>query len=277
MTDETRRLWKSFMEEARFHVDTVQYTKVDNTWSDFDFVPDFNRMYLIEEGEGLIRIEDKEYYPVARQLVLMPAGVRQSYSTINDRTYGKYWCHFTAQIGDLRLFDVMKTPNILSVEDDGLWQRWVELFRSLKQELHRDSFTAGFRVQAIILEIVASFIDQTGEPIFAPASAAVDKIHSIIRYMEQHLEQQHTVEELAKIIHYHPNYFIRVFKQFTGRSPIQYLNALRMDRAKHWLVATDTSVSEIAENVGMTLFYFSRFFKEQTGFTPSTYRRMNRA
>ncbi|WP_274648454.1 AraC family transcriptional regulator [Paenibacillus humicola] len=276
MTSETRRLWKSFMEEARVRVNTVEYTKVDSSWRYIDFVPEFNRLYLIEEGEGLIRIEDTEYYPSSRQLVLMPAGIRQSYSTISDHTFGKYWCHFTAYVGDLRLFDVLKTPTIVRVADDERWGRWVKLFRSLRQELRSDSFTAGLRVQSIMLELIASFIEQADDATFAPTSAAVDKIHSIIRYMEQHLEDQHTVEELARIVHYHPNYFIRVFKQFTGRSPIQYLNALRLERAKNWLAATDTSVSEIAENVGMTLFYFSRFFKEQTGFTPSSYRRMNR-
>jgi AraC-like DNA-binding protein len=276
MPNNHKRLWKDLMAAARVHVDIVQYTKVYENWRDIDFVPDFNRLYLIEEGEGMIRIEDAEFYPTARQLVLMPAGVRQSYSTISGSTYGKYWCHFTAYVGDLRLFDVLKAPNILTVADEGIWRGWVSLFRSLRDEMRRDSLAAGFRVQSLMLEMLASYVEQTGEPAIAPASSPMDKIHRVIRYMEDRLEEPHTVEDLAKIVHYHPNYFIRVFKQFTGRSPIQYLNTLRMERAKHWLAATDTSVSEIAERIGMTLFYFSRLFKEHTGFTPTEYRRLNR-
>ncbi|MBW7453209.1 AraC family transcriptional regulator [Paenibacillus sepulcri] len=276
MPDENSRLWEELLASARFQVWTAEYTKVQRSWQEFDHVPTFNRFYLIQEGVGLIRIEDEEYYPVKGQVVLMPAGVRQSYSTISDETYGKYWCHFTATLGDLRLFDIMETPYILTVDDEERWKHWIFLFASLKQYIQRDTIAASFRVNSLIMEIMACFIEQIGEIKLNRSSAVVDKIHTAISYMEQRFEEQLTIDELAKLVHYHPNYFIQVFKQFTGSSPIQYLNAMRVDKAKQWLSTTDMPVSEVAERVGMTLFYFSRLFKEHSGFTPSGYRQISK-
>ncbi|QYR21621.1 AraC family transcriptional regulator [Paenibacillus sp. sptzw28] len=276
MTEVTRRLWKDLMSSTRIQLWIAEHTKVTESWKDIDFIPDFNRFYLIEEGNGFIRIGDTEMYPTGRQLVLMPAGIRQSYSTINDNTYSKYWCHFSATVGDIRLFDVMETPYVLTIASEHEWNAWVSLFRSLKENSHNDTIASSFRVNALLMEIVASFVEQIGEVKFNRTSVVVDKIHTVIQYMEQRFGEPLTIDELAKLIHYHPNYFIQVFKQFTGRSPIQYLNHLRLERAKQWLTATDLSVSEIAERVGMTLFYFSRLFKENSGFTPSGYRQISR-
>ncbi|MCQ6561688.1 helix-turn-helix domain-containing protein [Paenibacillus mendelii] len=274
--DDKRRLWKEFMNATRFQVWSAEYTKVSRSWRDLDFVPDFNRFYLIEEGEGLVRIEDTELHPVERQLVFMPAGVRQSYSAISDHTYSKYWCHFTATVGDLRLFDVMETPYLLTIDDPKDWDHWVSLFQTLIEAMDSNQLSAGFRLNAVMMEMMACFVEQAEDVKFNRSSSIVDKMYTVLRYMEQRLSEHMTIEELAGLVHYHPNYFIQVFKQFTGRTPVQYLNAMRVERAKHWLSATQMTVSDVAEKVGMTLFYFSRLFRDHTGFTPSAYRQMNK-
>ncbi|MFD0712935.1 AraC family transcriptional regulator [Paenibacillus sp. GCM10027626] len=267
-------LWKELMNATRLHVRTAAYTKVAQSWRDFDFTPDFNRFYLIEDGEGLIRIKDIELRPVKGQLVLMPAGVRQSYSAINEQTYTKYWCHFTATIGELQLFDIMETPYLLTIEDAILWEQWVSLFRALIEAAQSTSLSAVFRLNAVMMEMVACFIEQAGDIRFNRSSTIVDKMYTVTRCMEQRLNEHLTIEELAGLVHYHPNYFIQMFKQFTGRTPVQYLNGLRIERAKQLLSATELTVSDIAEQVGMTQFYFSRLFREHTGFTPSAYRQL---
>ncbi|MGG4036111.1 AraC family transcriptional regulator [Paenibacillus cisolokensis] len=276
MPTQHSRLWKEFMGGARFHVSVAAYTKVPSTWRDTDFVPDFNRFYMIREGEGLIRIEDREIRPEPGQLVLMPAGVRQSYSTISEDTFGKYWCHFTATIGEMSLFDLLEVPPTIRIDRGDEWQAWTNRFETLIREMHNPTLAAGFRVTATIMEMVAAYIETAGRDVrVSRSTAVVDKINTVVRYMESRLDQQLTVEEMAKVAHYHPNYFIHVFKQFTGLSPIQYVNSLRIERAKRWLAATDMTVSEIAEQLGMSLYYFSRLFKEQTGFSPTAYRQLD--
>ena len=98
---------------------------------------------------------------------------------------------------------------------------------------------------------------------------------AVLQYIEEHLAESLTLEQMAQIAHFHPNYFIRIFKQSTGLSPIQYVNRLRIEKAKHYLTFTPMSVSDIADKLGLEISYFSRMFKDHSGFSPSEYREFH--
>lgn len=67
----------------------------------------------------------------------------------------------------------------------------------------------------------------------------------------------------------------RRFKIATGSTLIEYLQNLRIEKAKHQLEATEKSVENICFEVGYEdVSFFRRLFKRLTGITPSQYRRM---
>lgn len=64
-------------------------------------------------------------------------------------------------------------------------------------------------------------------------------------------------------------WFIRIFKQYTGLSPQQYIIRTRMIKARELLSASSYNVSEIAAMVGYdNPLYFSRLFKKTAGIFP---------
>lgn len=68
--------------------------------------------------------------------------------------------------------------------------------------------------------------------------------------------------------------FNRRFHKATGLAPINYVQHLRVDAAKHYLETTSTPVDEISWKVGYEdPSFFRRIFKRITGMTPSSYRR----
>ncbi|MNW02672.1 HTH-type transcriptional activator Btr [compost metagenome] len=86
------------------------------------------------------------------------------------------------------------------------------------------------------------------------------------------MNQPITVEELAALIHFHPNYFIPYFKKHTGLTPMAYVQRKRMEEAKRLLSASGLSISDIASQLGMELTHFSKQFKHITGLSPTAYR-----
>ena len=69
------------------------------------------------------------------------------------------------------------------------------------------------------------------------------------------------------------SYFSTAFKQKTGQSFVEYLTALRMEKAKAYLRETGLCTYEIAERVGFAdPHYFSLTFRRRTGMTPKQYR-----
>ena len=70
-------------------------------------------------------------------------------------------------------------------------------------------------------------------------------------------------------------WFIRIFKQYTGLSPQQYIIRTRMIKARELLSASSYNVSEIAAMVGYdNPLYFSRLFKKTAGISPREYRQL---
>jgi two-component system response regulator YesN len=85
------------------------------------------------------------------------------------------------------------------------------------------------------------------------------------------------LEEICEMIGVSPSYFSSTFKKEVGLSFVQYLTAMRMDRAKELLVKTEGKTYEIAQAVGFSEpNYFSFSFKRHVGVSPSQYRQANR-
>ncbi|UKS28811.1 AraC family transcriptional regulator [Paenibacillus sp. HWE-109] len=272
MNESQRTFWKKYIAKARLDMSYAAYTKVPFSWKDENTACPFNRLYFIREGEGYVRIGDQTYYPKPGELYLLPAGSDQAYGTISEDTFGKYWCHFTAKIGDLDLFQILQTSPFIPLKDPEAFQLQ---FDQLIAYAKSDELTSEFRINAILLEFIAAYIEQSEVVKLNIASTPTfEKMNSVLQYMEQHIAENVSVDTLSRIAHYHPNYFINAFKQFTGYSPIQYMNHLRSEKAKDYLTTTELNVSQIADMLGMELSYFSRMFREQTGFKPTAFREL---
>ncbi len=273
MENKKMLLLKNYLANLKVEVKDTGYTKVWPGWRDMDYIPGYNKFYFICDGEGWLKIGETEHYPKPGQLFLMPQGVKQSFSTINENTFTKYWGHFTAGIGDMNLFDVVRLPWYIDVADRSHME---ELFRQLIKHNERHELTSALRAKAAMLEIISFYLENAaiGE-IRLTNSQWTDKLNLVLEYIDNHLNENISVEKLAQIVHLHPNYFIRFFRKHLGASPISYINHRRMDKAKLLLETNDDTLAVIAEKTGIgDIYYLSRIFKEYTGFSPSEYRKL---
>ena len=71
-----------------------------------------------------------------------------------------------------------------------------------------------------------------------------------------------------------PDYFTKMFKESVGKTPIDYINGLRINRAIQLLYTTDMQMAELAEAVGFcNPNYFHKIFKQYMGQSPLSYRK----
>ncbi|THF84513.1 helix-turn-helix domain-containing protein [Cohnella fermenti] len=124
----------------------------------------------------------------------------------------------------------------------------------------------------------ARFRRQLEEWSFAAVSlAGQDHRPTIARacdYIGRHYMQPLTLGRMAQQASLSPSYFGQLFKQYAGQSLVNYLNAVRIDKAKILLLEEDIKIYEAAEMVGfVSLPHFNRMFKSLTGLTPNDYRK----
>ena len=103
-------------------------------------------------------------------------------------------------------------------------------------------------------------------------SDSKDMISLAKGYIQQHYEKSLTLEEVAEVVQFSPHYFSKLFKERCGKSFIDYVTEVRVERAKE-LMEKGKSVKEICFHVGYKdPNYFSRVFRRNTGFSPTEYR-----
>ena len=106
-----------------------------------------------------------------------------------------------------------------------------------------------------------------------PAKVAQDREYILANYANPITNQ-----ELAALAAYHEYYLNRIFTAATGQSLHSYLLNVRLQKANHIILNTDTPLQEIPELVGFGSYpHFSAAFKQQYGLSPAQYRKNLRA
>ncbi len=96
------------------------------------------------------------------------------------------------------------------------------------------------------------------------------RIKNVLSYIDMNYTQKITVEDLAQVINVSKYHFCRLFKTYTGLSPIEYINMIRINKAEELLRTSDCTITETAFEVGFeNLSYFTRQFKRHKGILPS--------
>ncbi|MBR2044151.1 MAG: helix-turn-helix domain-containing protein [Clostridia bacterium] len=95
-----------------------------------------------------------------------------------------------------------------------------------------------------------------------------------LRYIYTHLRENPSRNKVAEICNYSPNYFSRLFYEYTGQKYVDFLNSLKISRAKKLLSLSDLTVNEIAFECGFTsVSNFYRVFKKSEGIQPLSYKK----
>lgn len=98
------------------------------------------------------------------------------------------------------------------------------------------------------------------------------QIDTIRRYIREHLQEELSVETLAKEFHYSRTRLSVLFKEATGQTINEYITKERISKAKHLLLEGKMSITQISRAVGYSSpQYFSRRFSQIEGCAPSDY------
>jgi two-component system response regulator YesN len=99
-------------------------------------------------------------------------------------------------------------------------------------------------------------------------------IKIVLKYVEENYDRDISLSEAARVAFITPNYLSRIFKEEMDINFIDWLNHLRVDKAKDLLMRTNLKTYEVAEKVGYRDYkYFSMVFKKITGSPPKEFKQ----
>lgn len=128
------------------------------------------------------------------------------------------------------------------------------------------------KVMLWLLTTGNSYIEMLGEHNCTDSQTTITKA---IAYVQNNYASQNlSLKAVAKGIYISSSYLSRQFKQEKGCSMTEYINRVRIERAKELLLETQKTNDDIANNVGYKdRSYFCKVFKQIVGVTPNEYRK----
>ena len=153
---------------------------------------------------------------------------------------------------------------------------FINLFRNAEQAWRQKASGFEIKCKSLLYNILFDWIKEY-EIGYVPSDqlnlirTAVDYIYA--EYTHDNIE----ISYLAELCNMSESYFRRIFFKSFGTSPVQYINNLKMERAKELLNSGLYTVRNAAELSGFhDESYFSREFKKHTGKTPKEYAKASR-
>ena len=100
------------------------------------------------------------------------------------------------------------------------------------------------------------------------------RLRPVVEYISAHFCEKIYIESLSDMLSVSPDYFTKMFKDSIGRTPIDYINGMRINEAMNLLCNTEDSMAEIADKIGFcNPNYFHKIFKQYMGISPLAYRK----
>lgn len=245
----------------------------------YDFKPQTGRtlneyqLVYITKGSGYFASQSgkKEKISAGTMILLFP-GEWHSYSPDPETGWDEYWIGFRGPHIDRRVekqFFKKEEP----LHKIGISSTIINLYEDVMRFAVQEKTGYQQMASSILLHILGSVYYKERNNAFGNPHI-VDKINEARIVMKAQTENQLQPEEIAAQLGMGYSWFRRMFKEYTGVSPAQYLSQQKLLRAKELLATTRLNISEIAyqlqfDNTGQ----FSTFFKKKEGITPSEFRK----
>lgn len=126
----------------------------------------------------------------------------------------------------------------------------------------------------ILVEMFRSFEDNLTHTEISYSSQSLKYMEDALNYIDEHLENDLSLEVLSDVAHMSKTYFCSQFKKLNGISPWEYITIKRIEKAITYIETTDMSKLDIALKCGYNNtanFYYA--FKRVTGKTPGDYKK----
>jgi AraC family transcriptional regulator len=126
----------------------------------------------------------------------------------------------------------------------------------------------------LAIHVLRSYNDGIGHIAGVKGGLATNRLCRVIRYIDEHLDEDISLLDLAMVTGLTPDHFGAAFKASIGKTPHRYHIERRIHRAKELLLDVTLTVAHVAHDVGFSSqSHFTASFHQITGMSPSEFRR----
>lgn len=229
------------------------------------------RSYLIlvtTEGRGVLEYENRNYEITPNSVIFIDCNRYQFYKcTTNNWKF--YFIHFNGTSIKYCFKKYSNDKNVI------LFNRFLttDLVNQIKKLINLDKYKNNneFIISATISDIIANVLTVKLENKLQTIPQSIEQIK---KFLDNNYTQKITLATIINNFYVSRSFIDKKFKFYYGITPIQYLNYVRIDKAKYYLRNSSLPMTKIAELVGINdCSYFNKLFKKNLDITPQKYRK----
>jgi AraC-like DNA-binding protein len=231
-----------------------------------------NFLFYCVDGSGWYKIGDKKSEVGPNQFFILPQNVEHAYGSSEDNPWSIYWIHYGGeslpQLNSLQTIQKHFKPAYIKNSGEIL-----TMFSRMYKALELGYSTDNLIFANLCLPHFLSLFIYNSKQTTVSSTEKMDCVDSAILYMQEHINENITLQELSSHYNYSASRFSSLFKQKTGYAPIDYFIQMKMQKASQQLDFTTSSVKDIALSMGFDdPYYFSKRFRKIIGLSPKQYR-----
>jgi len=267
----------------------IAHLRFEQTESYSNINSSFSRMYYITEGDGQLVIGNEKIRLETGYLYLIPAFTTCNYQF--NQGLSHIYIHFNLSTDNgINIYNLFSIFNKVAAKelDKYLFERLLEILPAMELPHHDpmvyqtklwmikrtnyQSFSQHLEALGIMRQLFARFVNKDSESNLS--SFLIYKIQPVLVYVQNSLQSDITIEELATLANFSKDHFTRVFKSIMGVAPCEFIIRKRIEKAQFLLLTTNYTQLQIIEKTNFkSVSYFCRIFKKYTNYTPVEYRK----
>lgn len=256
--------------------------KYQQNWENELHCHNYFQMVGILSGSGTFYVEDQPHPIEKEQIFLLRPQQMHAIHCGEKNAAALHMLDVKFTVSDPALFeDLGRVGNLFRLQHFDWFLRFFDkiLAESTRQEPYYYAIISGYLTEMLVRIVRERLGTCTQAPEAEPPHVEMFKgvnVAALMQYIHFNYSRIICLEDLSALAGVNRTALISIFKELYGTTPLQYINRIRLMKAKELLANTDASVSEIAELVGFqSLHYFSRFFKAKEQCTPMEFRMRN--
>ncbi|MGN4126739.1 helix-turn-helix domain-containing protein [Lysinibacillus sphaericus] len=257
------------------YIKLKQFDYVDKTDLQIDRRVNHSTLLVITEGEAEVLIGDQPYQ--VQRFSIFHIGKSQSLHIKVKESISYYMIHYRGDViyadAFLQHLHMQYQPfqtDFTCVPANALGIHM--LLQDMYDKWQTSVIQEHLSVKASFYELIYRIFQELNEGLGKPHE--MDKVEAARLYLEQHVHEPISIQTLADSLKISTRHLLRTFKDRYGIGPQIYLQQLRIEKAKHYLLSNHYGIREIAISLGYEdEYYFSRAFKKETNMAPSIFRR----
>jgi AraC-like DNA-binding protein len=241
------------------------------SWNNGRILQEFQINY-ITGGEGIMETKEGQFPIKEGSIIILHPNVWHRYKPLKYKGWTEHYVGYSGEMA-YKIMGASEHFSQTGVLQIGMNENILNLFNQIVNNVREEK--PGFQqiCSGLLIQILGQIISIKKSVEFKHdhTERAIQKACTLIH---DNQTKNLNIEALAESLNINYSLFRKVFKKYTGLSPLQYHTSLRMKQAIYLLTNTNQSVKEISYNLGFcSVFYFSKLFKEKTNQTPIEYRK----